>query len=190
MTMLSGLENTRLSGLRHGYDHFTGELLGNRLDLVDDFPFQDAQQVVNGDVVNIRVGNCPHGIARNVSGSQHSVELSVAVNNRQNGNAAGVGQRVPCTADGYRVVQGRRGIVVQVADLSSNVGEQHRRLHIEFFQDGIGLIADVSEPCGDIVPVTERVPQRRVGDGGDNGVGVGVAVSRNVDRIHNFTHFS
>ena len=125
-----------------------------------------------------------HAVGGNVSGGEHAVKAAVVLHDRDDrrGTVALL-HGLPCVEDGNTAVHSGRSVEDEVPHLGADVRDEHRRFRVELVEHTLGLIGHVTEAGRHIFPVTERVAQRRIGDGRHYGVGVGVLVSGDIDRV-------
>ena len=167
---------------RDGYA--AADAVGGLAGVQHDAALQRADQVEHGDVIDLRVQHRAHVLGGDGVGGQHAEQRAVVLHHRQGHGVFVLVQQLPGVVHRHGLVQHRRGIEVQVADLRAQVVDQHRRLKAEAVQHQLGLVADAAQPRRHVFPVAQRVAQLGVGHGGDDGIGVGVAVPGDVDRIH------
>ena len=128
----------------------------------------------------------PHGahvVVGHVTGGEHAVQRPVLVGHREDGDAVRL-HDLPGSAQGGGGRQGGRRIVVQVPHLVANVRDEHGRLKPKAVQNDLGLVADLAQAGGLVLPLAQGVFQGGVGHGRHDGVGVRVAVSCNINGIH------
>ena len=78
---------------------------------------------------------------------------------------------------------GRR-VIVQIAHLRAHGLDAHRRLEAEAVEHEPCLIGDMPQTRGNEFPIAQRVSQRGIGHGGNNGIGIGIAVAGDIDGFH------
>ena len=161
----------------------TGDTVLHLTALIEHTTLQNGEQVVDGDILNIGIAYRFHIVICHVAGRQHTVQGAVLVLDGQDADLI-LFHDVPCTADRSSRRQSRGGIKVQILDLSAQVGNQDRGLHAKTIQHQLGLITDGTKAGSLILAVTHSVSQRCIGQSGNNGVGVGVAMAGNINRIH------
>ena len=166
-----------------GDGDLTGDLVGILAPGVEDAPLQHGEEIIDRDVVDVGFLDGGHVEVRHVPGGEHPVEGPVVVGHRHDGDAIGL-HGGPGSADGGGRGEGRGGVVIQVPDLGADVADAHGRLSVEALQHGAGLVADLTQAGGLVLPEAQGVLQRGVGHGGDDGIGVGVLVPGNINGIH------
>ena len=78
----------------------------------------------------------------------------------------------------------RRRIIVEIRNLRAHGVQQFRRGKVKLLQQHLGLVAELAYARRDVGALAQRVFQHGVGDGGNDGVGVRIAVARDVDGFH------
>ena len=106
------------------------------------------------------------------------------MDDRDGGDGAVGLQGIPRAAHRHGAAQRGRRVVVEVAHLRAHGLDAQRRLEAEAVEHELRLVRNVAEACGDVITLANGVLQRRIGHGGDNGVGIGVAVAGDIDRFH------
>ena len=94
-------------------------------------------------------------------------------------------QSLPGTADGNRCAQYGRCIKVQILDLGVHVIDTLGSLETKAVQNDLGLVGYAAQTSGFIFPIAYGIAQSGISHSGDDGVGIGVAVTGNINRIHN-----
>ena len=168
----------------HGNDDFSGKIFEDVLIIVDDTSFQGCEQIEYGNVLYVGFLDGIHIVLRNAAVGDHAEQRAVLV-----GDGSGMGtldalQDFPCMADGHILAQKRWLIVVQILDLGADIGNAQGGIESEPFQQERRLVIDMSEPGRHIAVVSQCVAQVCVSHGGNNGVGVGVAVTTYISRVH------
>ena len=149
---------------------------------VQNLALQHGQQIVNGDVADPCVPDGAHVISGHVAGGEHTIQGAVLVGHGQSGDLLGL-HGLPGAADGRGGGQDGRPVIFQIQDLGPHIVDEHGRLKAEAVQDALGLVVDLTQAGGLIVPLAQGVLQCGIGHGRDNGVGVGVPVTRDINRI-------
>ena len=150
--------------------------------LVENLALQHAEQVEERHVLHIGPLDGHDVVGGDLRRGEHPVERPVVVHHGEGLDVAVIlAQDGPGTVDGDGGVEGRGRIIVQVEDLGAHGVEQHRRLEAEAVEHELCLVAEVAETGGDKFPVAQGVAQRGVGHGGNDGVGVRVAVSGDIN---------
>ena len=164
-----------------------GDLAGDHvpklLSLVEDLALQHRQQVENRHLPQPGIADGRHIVACHVSGGQHTEQRPILVGHRDDKDLVLL-HGLPGPADGGGGGQRGRRVVVQIPDLGADVGQQTRRLKAEPVQNDLGLVTDLAQPGGLILPLAQGVFQCGVRHGGDNGIRVGIPVSGNINGIH------
>ena len=166
-----------------GDGHLAGDLLPHLAALVEDLSLQHGEHVVNGHILNPGIADGRHIVVRHVAGGKHAVERAVLVGHGQGGDLVRL-HHLPAPADGGRGGKRRGRIIIQVPDLGAPIADELGRLEAEAVQHNLGFVADLAQPCGLILPPAQRVFQRGIGHGGNDGVCVRIAVSGDKDGIH------
>ena len=166
-----------------GDGHLTGDLVPELAALVKDTGLQNRQQVIYGDMLHQGVADGQHIVVGHVSGGEHAVQGAVLIGHREHGNAVRL-HSLPCPADGGGGGQRGGRIVIQIPDLGADVADELRRLGTEPVQHCLGLVTDLPQPGGAVLPLPQGVFQRCIGHGGHNGVRIRVAVAGNIYLIH------
>ena len=122
-------------------------------------------------------------VGGNVAGREHPVERAVVVEDGDGGDA-GIPHRAPGQIQRHGLVQLRGLVKVQIGDLGAHILYVHGRLEPEAVQHTLGLVVDRADADGLVFPVAQGVAQIGVGHGGDDGVGIGIAVSADIDVVH------
>ena len=169
---------------RNGY--LAADRVGQIPGLVQDLAVQNAQQIEDRDLIDAGIGKRAHVIARDFAGREHAVQLAVFVRHGNGGNRFCLVclQSRPGPADRDCAGQGRRRVVVQIAHLRAHGLDAHRRLKAEAVEHKPRLVGDMPETRGNEFPVTQGVSKRGVGHGGNDGIGIGVAVAGDIDGFH------
>lgn len=123
------------------------------------------------------VGDGVQAEGGDITAGQHAVQRAVLVGDGDGGDLL-VAHQLPRTIHGDGGIQTGRPVKVQVAHLGTDVLDQPGRLEAKAFQHAVGLVADGAHMHRHILLLPQRVFQCRVGQGGHNGVGIRVAVSR------------
>ena len=172
---------------RQGDGHPSGNAVGGGLGIKDDAALQGADQVEHGDILDDRTQHRLHVLGSDGVGGQHAEQRALVVHHGQGHGVLVPVQQLPGPVHRGGLVQGRRRVVVQVADLGAQVVYQHRGLEAEAVQHQLGLVADAPQPRGHVIRVAQRCAQLGIGHGRDDGVGVGVAVACDIDGFHGVT---
>ena len=75
-------------------------------------------------------------------------------------------------------------VIVQIAHLRAHGLDAHRRLEAEAVEHKPRLIGDMPQTRGNKFPIAQRVSQRGISHGGNNGIGIGIAVAGDIDGFH------
>ena len=174
----------QVRALRQGQDHLAGDGVDHLAGLREELALQGAEDVEDGHLPQGGVGDGVHVVAGDVPGGEHALEVALVVGDGDGGDVLVLLHGGPGPVDGDGLVEDGGLVVVQVQHLGADVFEVEGRLKAEAGEDGPGLVAELAQPGGHILPVPHGVAQGGVGHGGDNGVGVRVAVSGDVDLVH------
>ena len=177
------VEQQILPAVGQGDGHLAGDGVHQVAGLVENLALEDAQQVEDGDLLGLRAGGDLHIEVGDFRRGNHAVEMPILVGDGDAGDIAVGLERLPGPGDGDAGVEGRGHVVVQVADLGAHGADEHRGLKFKPLENAVGLVADMAQPGGDKLPVAQGVAQGRVGDGGNDGISVRVAVSGDIDRV-------
>ncbi|MPN06101.1 hypothetical protein SDC9_153356 [bioreactor metagenome] len=139
----------------------------------DRHPFQtvalDKAHVVGGDLLR----------------RQHAVEAAVLIRNRKRWNARAFRRDgLPGMVDADRGGEDGRRVVIQIRNLRLDRMQQGRWRKVEFLEQQFSLVAQLSNAGGRVGAFAQRILQDGVGKRGDNGIGVGISVSGDVDWFH------
>ena len=110
--------------------------------------------------------------------------MALVIGDGDGGNLGVLLHGGPRTADGDGFVEDGRHVVIQVQHLGAHTLDEQRRLKAEPVQNQPGLVADMPQPGGHVLPLPQGVLQSRVGHGGDHRIGVGVPVSGHINLLH------
>ena len=132
-----------------------------------------------------------HLIRRDIRGGQHPEQAPVLRGHRHGFDMPLVAlHELPGVVYRHRAREDGRGIVVEVAHLRAHIAQQRRRRKAELVQHELRLVADLADAGGHVRPFAKRVAQRRIRDGGDDGVGIRVPVSGHINGFHGSSPFS
>ena len=176
-------EDEVFAARRQGDGDLAGDLVGVLAPGVEDAPLQHGEEVVDRNVVDVGLLDGGDIKVGHVPGGEHAVEGAVVIGHRHDGDAVRL-HGGPGPADGGGGGEGHGGVVVQVPDLGADVAEPGRGLRVEALQHGFGLVADLAQAGGLVLPQAQGVLQRGVGHGGDDGVRVGILVAGDINGIH------
>ena len=163
--------------------HFAGDAVPGELVFVDERTLQHAQQVEDRHVVHPVLVQGLHVVGGDIAGGEHAEEAAVFIHDGDHVDGV-VPHGLPGQVDRDGVVQRGRGVKFQIPDLGAHVLDQRRRLHPEMIQQALGLIVDGADAHGLVLPVAKGVAQLGIGHGGDDGIGIRVAVAGNVNIAH------
>ena len=169
-----------------GDGDLTGDHVPHLAALVENFALQHGQQVVHRDLAHLRVADGGHVIVGHIPGGEHSEQGPVLIGHGDGGDLVLL-HGPPGPADGGSGGQGGGRVVIQVPDLGTHVVQQLGGLEAEAIQHGLGLVTDLAQAGGLVLPLAKGVLQRRVGHGGDDGVRVRVPVSGDIDGVHEYS---
>ena len=178
------LEQQILPALGQGNGHFTGNGVRVFSGLVEDPSFQNGQDIEQRHLIQHTGGDIGHVIIGNVRPGQNAVEGAVLVGHRNGGNGGVVLQLIPGSAHGDAGVQDGRPVKIQVPDLVIQVGDPLGGLKTKAVQHDPGLVGDPAQAGGFIFPLAAGVAQSGIGNGGHNGIRVGIPVSGDINWIH------
>ena len=185
---LLGPVGGQLRPLGQGQDHLAGDGVDHLVGVAEELALQDAEDVEQGHLPQRGVGDGVHVVGGDVPGGEHPQQVAVVVGDGDGGDVLVLLHGGPGPVHCHRPVEDGRGVEVQVHHLGPHVLDEQGRLKAEAVQDQLGLVAEVAQPGGHVLPVAGGVAQGGVGHGGDHGVGVGVAVSGDVDLVHSRWH--
>ena len=174
-------------GLLHA-GHRDAELageVGHVAVVAPDLSVQTGEQVEQGHVAQHGLLHEPKVVLGDVAGGEHAEELPFLVGDgeRRRGQIA-VAHELPGPMDRHGVGEDGGPVEVQILHLGAHVVEAHGRLKPEPLQDAAGLVAQHPQAAGHVLPFPQGVAQAGVGDGGHDGVGVRVLVSKDVYGVH------
>ena len=164
-------------------DDLARDLVEHILRIVDDTALQGTQQVENGNVAHLRMLNGLHVAFGNVPSGDHAVEVSAFVRHG-NGGHGHILQHFPRMAHWHRRSDQRRAVIVQVMHLGAHRAQEDRRLKAELIQQKRRFVIEMAQPRRHILLIAQGIAQRRIGHGGNHRIGVGVAMSKYINRIH------
>ena len=96
-----------------------------------------------------------------------------------------IGQGLRYMADG--AVEGWGRIEVQILDLRAHGRDPNGGFKTKPLQNKSCFVADMAKTGGDKFPVAQRIAEGGIGHGGNDGVGIRVAVTGHIDWIHIIT---
>ena len=85
--------------------------------------------------------------------------------------------------DGDGAGEDRRPVEGQIAHLRADVVQIGRRFKAEFVQHELRLVGNKANAGGAVIPLTQSVAQRRIGDGRDDGIGIRILVTCDINRF-------
>ena len=91
---------------------------------------------------------------------------------------------LPCAADGGAGREHGGGVVIQIPHLGAHIGDQLGSLKAEAIQNDLSLVADLTQTGGLVLTLTQRILQRGIGHGRNDGVGIGVLMAGDINGIH------
>ena len=99
-------------------------------------------------------------------------------------------QRAQGQIHGDGAVEGRGTVIVQIPHLGAHVLDQGRRLETETVQQLLGLVVDGADAHGTVIAIPHGIAQIGIGDGGNDGIGIRVAVPGHIDIGQRRTSFA
>ena len=172
------------AGCRQSNHDFAGNGVERILLVVDDMPFERGQKVENRHVTDFGLRDALHVLFGNAARGQHPVERAILVRDRHCRQIFILAQHCPRVADRNTCAERWRTVVVNIAHLCADIGEQRRRLKAEAVEQELRLVVRCALHGGDIGIVAQRIMQRRKRHGGHHGIGIRIAVSADINRIH------
>ena len=168
---------------------FTGNDIPRHLVFVDQAALQHAQQVKEGQIVDAVLVHGLDIVGGDIAGGEHAAEQTIVIHN---GNDVQMillqGAQGQIHGDG--AVEGRGTVVIQIPHLGAHVFDQRRRLEPEAVQQLLGLVVDGADAHRAVVAIPHGVAQVSIGDGGDDGVGIRVAMPGHIDIGQRKTSFA
>ena len=174
----------QVGALRQGQYHVAGDGVHHLVGLREELALQDAENVENRYFPQGGIGNGVHVVSCDVTGGEHTLEVAVIIGDGDGGDVLVLLHGGPGTVDGDSRIENGGLVVVQILHLGADILEVEGRFKGEAGQNGPGLVAELAQPGGDILPVSYSIAQGGVGHGGDDGIGVRVAVAGHIDLIH------
>ena len=150
---------------------------------VENLPLQNRNDIVNRHGLNHGIVDTLHVVVGDIPGGEHAEQGAVLVDHGQDGDMCrlhGLGG----AADGRGWGNHRRRVEIKVTHLIADVVNEDGRLGVEAVKYQLRFVADASQTRRDIVSLAQGVFERGVGQRGDDGVGIGVFVSGDVDGFH------
>ena len=163
-----------------------GQFARDRIDLsrvVYDCGLEHAQQVGQGDIPDHVVSDGLHVAGRDIAGGKHAVESPVLIDDGKSAERV-IAHDAPGVVQGDGVMQQGRAVEIQVGDLRAQIPDQLRSLRAEAVQQLPGLVVDGAETGRTVFPVAQGVAQIGVGQRRDDGIGVRVAVTGDINVVH------
>ena len=182
---VGAVEQQVLAALGQGNGHAAGQGIHQVAALAHDAALDNAEEVEHGDLLHHGVGDGVQAEGGDVTGGQHAVQCTVLVGDGDGGDLLAAHQ-LPGTVHGDGGVQAGRAVKVQIPHLSADVLDKAGRLEAEALQHPVGLVTDGAQMHRHILLFAQCVLQRGVGHGGDDGVGIRVAVAGHIDLVHTF----
>ena len=130
-----------------------------------------------------RVGDGIESVGGNISRRQCAEQRSVGVDDRHRCHIALL-HGAPCPVESSRRLEDRRLVKINIAHLSPHVLDSHRLFKTESYQQSLGLITQVVKTAGDVIPVSCRIAESRIGHGGDDRIRIGIPVTYNIYFTH------
>ena len=172
--------------LRQGDVELAGYLAHRAVELVHQRALQHAQQVEERQVVDAVLGDGLHVVGGDVPRGEHAAERAAVVHDGHGAHLA-VAHRAPGQVQRHRAVERRRVVIVEVLHLRAQVFHQRRGVGVEAREQPRRLVVHAAQPHGLVAALADGVLQVGVGNGGDDGVGVRVAVPGDVYVSHGVT---
>ena len=169
---------------------FTGDPVEDILIVVDDPSFQRSEKVEDRNVFHMGRGSGVHIRLRDASRGDHTIESSVFICDGRRVVSDLALKNIPGMAHRNFLSQERGLVILDVLYLGAYVRNEKGRLKTELLEQECALVVHVPESCGHISVFTQRVAQAGICHGGDDGVGVGVAVPAYQCSIHILTSVS
>ena len=135
-----GREQEVLVGLRKCDADFAGDGIRGGIAFVDDTSFQNAQEVKERKVVDVRIVDRLHVVGGDIAGRECTVKRAVLVDNGNDGDLA-LGHRSPGFVQSDLGIQRRRCIEVQILYLRPYITDTKRCLKSESLEHTLGFIA-------------------------------------------------
>ena len=169
-----------------GDDHLAGDDILQLTAFVEYLALQNRQQIEHGDLPHAGVSDRGHVVVGYIPGGEHAVQCAVLIGHGEDGDLFAL-HGLPTPADGGGGGQSGGDVIIQVPDLGADVADELGRLESEAVQYELGLVADLTQPGGLVLPLAQGIFQRGVSHGGDDGVGVRVSVSGDIYGVHRET---
>ena len=150
---------------------------------MEELSLQHGDEVEDGDVLHPGVADGGDVVVGHVPGGEGAVKGAVLVGHGEDGEVPPL-HGLPAPADGGGGGESGGRVVVQVPDLGAHVVDELGGLEAEAVQDNLGLVADLAQPGGLVLPVSQGVLEGGVGHGGDDGVRIRVPVPGDINGIH------
>ncbi len=177
------VEQQRLAALRQRNDDVSCDAVEKLRVLVEHLALQNAQDIAERHIVNVRIYYRQQAVRCDIACRERSVKRTVLVYDGDDRYLL-LAHHVPCAAHRDRGVERRRRVEIKVAHLSADIVYHARRLEAELIEHTLSFVACMSETGSHILPVAERIAQRRIAHRRDDRIGVGIAVTHHKDLIH------
>ena len=177
------MEEEIFTALGQGNMDMTGETVHQMTCLAYNAAFNNAEEVEHGDLFHPGVGDGIEAEGGNVTGREHAVQCAVLIDHREGGNAL-IPHVAPSAIHGDGGAETGRTVKIQVLHLCADVIQHLGRLETEAAEHTVSLVADGAQMGGHIAVFPQCVFQRGIGHGCHDGVGIGVAVTGNIDGVH------
>ena len=113
------------------------------------------------------------------------MERAVLVDHGDGGDLL-LAHQLPRTVHGDGGIQTGRAVKLQVAHLGADILDEPGRVEMETLQHTVGLVADRAQVHRHVLLLAQGVFQGGESHGGNDGVGIRVAVAGHIDLVHTF----
>ena len=178
-----------LAVLRQGDGHRTADGIHQVAAIAHDAALDDAKQVEQRDVVHTGIAHGVQAEGGDVAGGEHAVERAVLVDHGDGGDLL-LAHQLPRTVHGDGGIQTGRAVKLQVAHLGADILDEPGRVEMETLQHTVGLVADRAQVHRHVLLLAQGVFQGGESHGGNDGVGIRVAVAGHIDLVHRSCSFA
>ena len=165
-------------GQRDG--HLAGNAVEQVLLAVEHVALQRGKHVENRRVLHHGRLDGLHIAFGHAPGGDHAEKGVVLMGHRQGAEVGMLLHQLPGVAHRNADAQAGRTVKIHVPDLRADGGNLPRGGEPEFPQQEAGFIVHGPEPDGNIVVFTQHIAQSRVGNGGDDGIRIRIAMAADI----------